>query len=92
MKLNEKRIELLKSTEVVIHNQNFRKDLDLLNQIMSKCLGYDPCLLGSAYYYKIIKRLNNSYSWESLKNPKDLLIKPISWFFEEEINNILILI
>lgn len=96
MKLNEERIELLKNTEVIIHNPILKRNSDLLNQIMAKCLGYNPDLLGTAYYYTIIKELNNSYSWESLDNPKDLQkdlpVKAISWFFEEEINNILILI
>jgi hypothetical protein len=104
MKLNEKRIELLKNTEVIIHNQNFRKDLGLLNQIISKCLNRVIRLGGTTKYYGITKIDINKYDWDSsdfsdylieyLLNPtsKNILIKPISWFFEEENNNILILI
>jgi hypothetical protein len=104
MKLNEKRIELLKNTEVIIHNQNFRKDSGLLNQIISNALDCDICFDGTTNYYGIKKIGPNNYDWDTsdnidglmiyLKKPtsKNILIKPISWFFEEENNNILILI
>jgi hypothetical protein len=107
MKLNKYRIELLKNTEVIIHNQNLRKDFDLLNQILSKYFNCTTGFCGSAKYYGIKKKDINKYDWDCsddfdylmkwLKNPtsNNILIKPISWFFEEEeeeINNILLLI
>lgn len=99
MKLNEKRVELLKNRKVILHNQNFRKDLDLLNQIMSKCLNRDICSNGTTKYYAVFKYNINKYDWDASNNIKhlnkgteEIPLKPISWFFEEEINNILILI
>jgi hypothetical protein len=104
MKLNKERIELLKNSEVIIHNQNIKKDSKLLNQILSNSLDHFICLAGTSKYYGVFKTVKNTYDWSSsdnihlliefLKKPKsNILIKPISWFFEEkEINNILLLI
>ena len=96
MKLNEKRIELLKNRKVIIHNQNLRKDSDLLNQIISKCLNEICCLSGSNEYYKIVEIRPNIYDWTSNNNTEYYTInkdiKPISWFFEEEENNKILLL
>lgn len=105
MKLNEKKIELLKNTEVIIHNTILRADSDLLNQIIGKCIDHNPNISGDFIYYGICKTSYNTYDWYAsdysdsllnyLKKPesKNILSKPISWFFEEdEINNIIILL
>jgi hypothetical protein len=99
MKLNEKRIELLKNSKVIIHNQNLKKDSKLLNQIISKCLTKISYLSGSNKYYGIVDIRPNIYHWFTYENldwefykHKNVEIKPISWFFEEEINNNIILL
>ena len=87
MKLNEKRIKLLKEKKIEIDNR--KKDRILLNQILTKALNKDINIPGAYKYYFIEKnyKIGTDYILNSIKE-----FKPISWFFEEEINNILLLI
>lgn len=91
MRINQEKIKLLKEGKVIIYNDRSDKSVRLLKEI-TYFINNQKALGTSLYYY-----VEHDIAWAGTDNGSHPNVKGIrqhlpSWFFEEEINNSIILL
>lgn len=90
MKLNKERIELLKEGKVIIYNDKSDESVKLLKEIVDFIS--NRFVMGSHTFYYI----NTNGFWstcDQLSNDQKYIKQHLpSWFFEEELNNKILLL